>query len=98
MNQVAKDKIYKYGIPIAEDREKTFKNYNEQLFQKYHSNSNNNQVNLKEIERIYFELNQERKKIRLQENKIKKFNSLLRRKDLQLEDEKNKIQKKKDCK
>ena len=66
------------------------------MHNKSSANFNPNQINANEIGRIYRELVQEKKRIRIQENKIRKSNNLFKKKEQQLDEEKNKIQKKKD--
>lgn len=66
------------------------------MHSKSSANFNPNQINANEIGRIYRELVQEKKRIRIQENKIRKSNNLFKKKEQQLGEEKNKIQKKKD--
>jgi len=97
--KVYKEKARKAGNALLNNennKEKRFFNSNEEP-PKSNNTINPNQINFKEIERIYYELYQEKKKIRIQENKLKKFNNLLKKKEFQIEEEKNKIQKKKDC-
>lgn len=63
------------------------------------SKSHNIQArNIEEIEKVYIELNKERKKVRIQEKKIIKFHELFRKKELQLEEEKMNLEKFKESK
>lgn len=53
-------------------------------------------LKLEDIERIKFDLNEEKNKIRFQENRLNKLIKKFKQKEDELEDEKKKIQKRKD--
>ena len=93
----SKDKTNRGLGSKMENKDKINNTLKEESYRKINKNNNMSQMNFKEIERIYFELNEEKKKNRIQEHKIKKFNNLLKKKEIQLEEQKSKIQKNKDC-
>lgn len=76
---------------------KKFEVENPKLLVKTHENSSKSSNiqarNIEEIEKVYIELNKERKKVRVQEKKIIKFHELFRKKELQLEEEKMNLEK-----
>lgn len=62
----------------------------------YFNSIDSKNFNLGDIEKIYLELNKEKRKVLIQEKKIIKFDKLLQKKENQLSDEKVNIEKFKD--
>lgn len=89
---------------MSEKIQKNFKNndINSQPFflknrqESYFNNIDSKNFNLGDIEKIYLELNKEKRKVLIQEKKIIKFDKLLQKKENQLSDEKVNIEKFKD--
>lgn len=97
-----KNEISSNKFEEALNLNKKFEAENPKFLVKTHENSSKSSNiqarNIEEIEKVYLELNKERKKVRVQEKKIIKFHELFRKKELQLEEEKMNLEKFKESK